>query len=90
MNCYSDLVRHALQKGIKPINAYVSDVSEHTALVNQRFTAIIGTSEGIILRRDVPAFLTTSGLLWDFAIPLLPDGTPLRINQFIKSQGINT
>lgn len=90
MNCYSDLVRHALRKTIKPIHVYVSDVSEHTALVNKRYSVIVGTSIRAVLPKDEPAFLSTSGLLWDYAIPLLPDGTPLRINQFIKSQGINT
>lgn len=88
MNCYSDLVRHALRKGIKPIHAYVSDVSECTALVSEISSVIVGTSTR--LPKDVPAFLSTTGLPWDYAIPLLPDGTPLRINQFIKSQGINT
>lgn len=88
MNCYSDLVRHALQKGIKPIDVYVSDLSEQTALENKRYSAIVGISTRI--PKDEPTFLSISGLFWDFAIPILPDGTPLRINQFIKSQGINT
>ena len=88
MNCYSDIVRHALQKGIQPINVYVSDVSEQTALENKRYALIVDTS--IRIPKDEPTFLSTSGLFWHFAIPLLPDGTPLRINQFIKSQGIIT
>ena len=88
MNCYSDLVRQALQKGTKPIDVYVSDVSEHTALVNKRKSVVVATT--LRLPNDEPAFLSSVGLFWEFAIPILPDGTPLRINQFIKSQGINT
>ena len=88
MNCYSDLVRHALQKGIKPVDAYVSDLSEQTALENKRYSVIVGITKR--LPRDEPAFLSSTGIFWDYAIPILPDGTPLRINQFIKSQGINT
>lgn len=89
MNCYSDIVRHALQKGIKPIDVYVSDMSEHAALVNKNYSVIVDTPTWI--PKDEPTFLSVSGLFWYFAIPLLPDGTPLRINQFIiKSQGIIT
>lgn len=87
MKTYHDLISYMLLFNNMPIPAIVDDRIEllHVRILKGNK----GNSEITSITHD-DRFFTSSQLPWNYAIPVLPDGTPLRVNLKHKTQGINT
>lgn len=77
MKTYHDLISHMLSHGKQPVRAIVAD---HLHILYSNISKRISTHSYIEYIQHDSRFQTQSNLPWNFAIPLLPDGTPLRVN----------
>lgn len=77
MKTYHDLISYMLTFRSKPVPAIVGDRIE--SLQDRVLKGDLGNSQITNITYD-NRFFTASHLPWNYAMPVLPDGTPLRVN----------